>query len=142
DVQFHQKVRANGGVEGLRHVRDLQPGGTPRHPSDIDLHDGAGMPFEVLAEMHVSVEALADRDGKTGVVSKAPVSLDVIGRQRLFEPADIERLVDACPSDRFIDLKALIGVREDLEARAHRLTHRRYACNVLVNGASDFELAA
>ena len=67
-MQFHQEMRADSDVKGLRKVGDLQPWRYPTDPPDIDLHDGAGMSLEVLAEVQVAVKALADSDRNRRVI--------------------------------------------------------------------------
>ena len=90
DVQLHQEVRADVDVERLGQVRDLQPGRDPADAGDVDLDDAGRAAVEVLAELRDRVHRLADRDRDRGGAREAHVALDVVGRERLLEPAEVE----------------------------------------------------
>ena len=100
------------------------------------------MTLEILAEVQQGIEALADGDGNRGVGDEAGVARDVVGGQRLLEPADVERLVGAGAADGLVDVEALVGIGEDLEAVADRVADSGDAADVLVQGPADLELAA
>ena len=53
------------------------------------------------------------------------MSLDVVGGQRLFEPADVGGLVMAGAADRLVDVEGLISVGENLEVGAARSASSR-----------------
>ena len=59
------------------------------------------------------------------------MALDVVGRQRLLEPADVGGLVKAGAADRLVDGEGLVGVGEDLEVGADRRAHRIQPLDVL-----------
>src|SRR5690606_34631096 len=121
---------------------DLQPRGDTADAADVDLHHGAGMALEIFAEVQVRIETLADGDGEAGVVDEPAVALDVVGRQRFLEPANVERLIGAGSADGLVDLKGLVGVGEDLEAWTDCLADGGDASHVLVQRPPDLELAA
>ena len=141
-MQFHQEMRADRDVEGFGEVRHLEPWGNAADAADIDLDDRAGVALEIFAEMQVRVEAFAHRDGDRRVLHQPRMARNVVGGQRLLEPADIERFIGAGPADRLVDIEALVGVGEDFEPRPDRFTHRRDAAHILVDRPTDFQLAA
>src|SRR5690606_12142418 len=123
--------RRDGDVEGLGHVRDLEPRRDAADAAGIDLDDRTGVTLEILAEMQVRIKALADGDGDRGVLAEAAVALDVVGAERLLEPADVEPLIGPRPADGLVDAEGLVGVGEDLEAGPDGLAHRADAGDVL-----------
>ena len=70
------------------------------------------------------------------------MSLDVVGGQRLFEPADVGGLVMAGAADRLVDVERLIGVGENLEVGSERRAQRIQSFDVLADRAPDLDLAA
>jgi hypothetical protein len=70
------------------------------------------------------------------------VSLYVVGRQRLFEPADVGGLVMAGAPDRLVDVEGLISVGENLEVGAERRAQRIQSFDVLADRAPDLDLGA
>ena len=52
------------------------------------------------------IEAFADRDRDRGVVDQPRVAGDIVGGQRLLEPADVERLIGARAADGLVDVEA------------------------------------
>ena len=67
----------------------------------------------------------------------------ILGRQRLLEPGEVERLVVARPADGLGDGEALVGVDHDLEGRAQGLSYGAQSRIVLADmGAADLDLEA
>ena len=131
DVQLHQEVRADGDVECLGEVRHLEPRRDAADPRRVDLDDRAGAPLEVFAEVRRRIQRLADGDRDRRVGGELLVAAQVLGRQRLLEPREVERLVGARPAHRLGDGEALVGVDHDLELPADRLAHRGEPGDVL-----------
>ncbi len=92
---------------------------------DVDLHDRAGAPLQVVAEMQVpSRGSRRRRRGSRSRADSRTWPSTVVGRQRLLQPAELSsRLVVAGAADRLVDGEGLVGVGEDLEAGADRLAH-------------------
>ena len=123
-MQLHQKMRADRHVEGFRGMRDLQPGRDSADAGDVDLHDRAGAPLHVVAEMPDRVERFADRDRRRGRLAKPDMAVEVVGRQRLLDPCEVEVGEAPRAADRLVEREALIGVGHDLVVGADRRAHR------------------
>src|SRR5262245_6927088 len=76
------------------------------------------------------VERFPDRDRNGRMPGKLDVSPQILGRQRLLQPCELERLEGMRAADRLRYVEALVRVDHDLEGVAHRLAHRREARNV------------
>src|SRR6185437_6719458 len=142
NMQFHEEVRRDRDVERFGHMGHLEPGCDTADAADIDLHDRAGVPLQIFAKVRGRIKAFTHGDGQTRVIRQPAVPLDVVGRQRFFEPADIERLVMAGAADRFVDGEGLVGVGEDLEAVADRIAYRGDAGDVFADRPANFQLRA
>jgi hypothetical protein len=70
------------------------------------------------------------------------MAVDIIGRQRLLEPADVELLITARPPDRLIDSESLVGIGEDLEGLPDGLPYSTDPCDILMQGPPQFQLRA
>ena len=61
-MQLHQEMRADGHVERLGQVRDLEPGGDAAYAGHVGLHDRGRALFEVVLELAQAVHAFAHRN--------------------------------------------------------------------------------
>ena len=136
-------MRRDGEVAGLGQVRDLEPGRDAADARDVDLHDVAGLRAHIVGELADRVERLADRDRQRALRRKLRVALQVVGRQRLLEPADAELGIARRTPQRLAEREALVGIDHQLEAVAHRLAHRAQAFDVVgEQRLADLELGA
>src|SRR5271166_7078645 len=106
-------MRAHPDVERLGQMRGLQPRRYAADARDVDLHDRARGPLEIVAELRRAIKAFSDCYRNGGRSRKARVAVDVVRRQGLLEPADIGYLVKSRAPDRLVDGKSLIGVCKD-----------------------------
>ena len=70
------------------------------------------------------------------------MAVDVVRRQRLLKPADIDCLVESRAPDRLVDGKGLIGVGEDFEVDPNGRSELGQACDVLLRRSADLDLRA
>ena len=105
DMQLHQEMRADRHVEGFGEVRGLQPRRDAADARHVDLDDARRVALQVFAEMREAVDRLADRDRQRGRGGEADMAAEVLGRQRLLVPGEVEGLVEPGAPDRLVDLR-------------------------------------
>ena len=115
-------------VEGLRRMRDLEPG---RDAADAARHRPARSSRRLSACIRGNAGSnraiRRSRSASCVELGQPDMAVDVVGRQRLLDPGEIELAKRPGASDRLVDRKALVGVGHDLVAVADRLAHRRQA---------------
>ena len=79
-MQFHEEMRAHSHVEGLCHMRHLEPGGNAANATDIDLDDAGGIVLQIFAEVTDRIDALPHRNGQAGMLAEPDVPGHVVGR--------------------------------------------------------------
>ena len=142
-VQLHQEMRADGDVESLGEMRDLEPRRDAADARAVDLDDRARAALEILAEMRRVVERFADRDRHRRLARRARRG------RRGPRPAAAPRTTPsisgayACARrQRLGDGERLVGVDHHLERVADRLAHRRQPRDVLGDRRlADLDLA-
>ena len=143
DMQLHQEMRADRHVEGLRRMRDLEPGRDAADARDIDLHDRAGALGHIFAEMADRIERLADRDRRRRRARQPDMAVEIVGRQRLLDPGEVEIGEAPGAPDRLVEREALVGVGHDLVSRPQRRAHGGEPAIVLRHmRAADLDLGA
>src|SRR5215831_6787515 len=130
EMDLHQEVRTHRHIEGLGHMRDLEPGRDAADAADIDLHDGAGTSLKIVLKLRERVHGFADRDRYIRRSCEAAMCADIVGMNGLLEPGDIERLVVAHATDRFVERETLVGIGHDLPVEADLVTDRRKALHI------------
>ena len=71
------------------------------------------------------------------------MAVDIVGRQRLFDPGEIEFAQPVGAADRLVEHEALIGVGHDFEAVSERAAHGGEAMMILGDmRATDLDFRA
>ena len=96
-VQLHQEMRADGDVERLGEMRDLEPRRDAADARAVDLHDRARVALEVFAEVRRGGRSTRRRRSASSP-SRASSTwpAEILGRQRLLEPARAPSGAYAC----------------------------------------------
>jgi len=112
EVQVHQLygVRGNRKVERVGQVSDLHPLGDAADPADVRLNDIGAALRDQLLEAVLGVLVLAGGDGDGDRLRDGGQPGDVVGQDRLLEPADVEVLEAAAHRDGLLG-----GHRRDVD---------------------------
>ena len=142
-MQLHEEVRADVDVEGFGEMRHLQPRRDAADPGDVDLDDAGRAAVEVFAELRDGVHRLADGDRRRGGAGEAHVPFDVICRERLLDPAEVEPVEEARAADRLGRGHRLVGVDHEVEPGPDGVADGGEALAVLVAARlADLDLDA
>src|SRR5277367_3106069 len=104
-------------------MRNLEPWRDAADPRCIDLHDRAGALGHIFAEMPDRIDRFADCNRCRGRARQPTMAVEVVRRQRLLNPGEIEVGEAAGAPDRLVERKTLVGVSHDLETWSERCAH-------------------
>src|SRR5262249_54285428 len=129
-VRAGDKCDRAGGVmwtdrheECLRHAGDLLHLRDAAGADDV-RHDVFGkLLLEARPELPAGVQTLADAHWYVRSVAKLAQRIPILGRNRLLEPPDAVWRQAVRQAHRGRDIEAAVGVDEDFDASAHRLSN-------------------
>src|SRR6185437_1188253 len=112
------------------------------NPRNIGLNDRTRPALQILPEMQDAIDAFSNCDRDRRGIREPYVAVDIVGRQRLLDPGDIEWLVEPSAAQGLVHGERLIGVGKNLEIVSHCVTKCGDAGDIFVRRAPNLEFGS